>query len=71
MSTLKWKKRDEGYIKKTPAGSSIIKPASQMTSQQRSELSKIPGKILNCNSRIERKHQPILTIYEEDTNSNS
>ena len=42
MSTLKWKKREEGYIKKTPAGSSMIKPASQMTSQQRSELLKLP-----------------------------
>ena len=45
ISTLKWKKREEGYIKKTPAGSSIIIPASQMTSQHRSELLKLPRQL--------------------------
>jgi hypothetical protein len=38
MSTLKWKKREEGYITKTPAGISIITPASHITNQDLSLL---------------------------------
>jgi len=38
MSTLKWKKREEGYIMKTPADILMMTPASHITSQDLSVL---------------------------------